>query len=110
VRVASADKVGTSCWAAKVGSTNVSLKFTYGERAIGTGVSMLPPIRAISFALVTQVTRPRRRIGLTKPARVNTAAEAREEGERIFMKRRSPTAFNKSPDQQYKHGTHDRLQ
>jgi hypothetical protein len=33
-----------------------------------------------------------------------------EEGERIFMKRRSPTAFNKSPDQQYKHGTHDRLQ
>jgi len=24
------------------------------------------------------------------------------------MKRRSPTAFNKSPDQQYKHCTHDR--
>ena len=71
MRVASADKVGTSCWAAKVGSTNVSLKFTYGERAIGTGVSMLPPIRAISFALVTQVTRPRRRIGLTKPASSN---------------------------------------
>ena len=48
-----------------------SLKFTYGERAIGTGVSILPPIGAISFALVTQVTRPRRRIGLTKPASSN---------------------------------------
>jgi hypothetical protein len=48
-----------------------SLKFTYGERAVGTGVSILPPIGAISFGLVTQVTRPRRRIGLAKPAANN---------------------------------------
>src|SRR6476659_38778 len=47
-----------------------SLVFTYRERAIGTGISVVPPIGAGSLG-VGPVLCPRRCIGLSEPAARN---------------------------------------
>ena len=47
-----------------------SLEFTYRNRAIGTGISVVPPIGAGSLG-VGPVLCPRRCIGLSEPAARN---------------------------------------
>src|SRR6478736_8665045 len=47
-----------------------SLEFTYRNRAIGTGISVVPPIGAGSLG-VSPVLYPRRCIGLSEPAARN---------------------------------------